>query len=245
MRSITGAIKERIQRWGKIFREAQSYYQGNLPATWAFIRDYFRVRQHTHASPIDLMHLRSFVREIHRGGLPGDIVECGSWRGGSAALMYQAAQDLGWHPDIYIYDSFEGFPKPAEEQIDGRKAQGILEGRFDWIKADEADVVKIFKALGLYSDKVHIVKGWFCDTTPHSPVREIALLHCDGDLYESTKDTLDSFYAKVVSGGFIVSNDYGEIWIGAKKAVDECIAAHCPGVAIHKIPGGGAYFRKP
>jgi hypothetical protein len=211
----------------------------------SFVRDYYRVRRHTHASPIDLLHLRAFILEMHREGLRGDIVECGSWRGGASALMYKRARDLGWNGDIYIYDSFEGFPKPAEKNIDGLKAQGISEGKFDWIKANEVDVVEVFKKLGLYSDKVHIVKGWFCDTAPHSPARNIALLHCDGDLYQSTKDTLDSFFSKVIKGGYIVSNDYGEVWIGAKKAVDECIAANCPGVAIHKIPGGGAYFRKP
>jgi O-methyltransferase len=241
MKSIT----RRFLRWGEIARAAWSFHHGSVPLTAAFLGNYFRVRQYTHASPADLMHLCSFVRDLHQSGLKGDIVECGSWKGGASALMYKTAHDLGWSPDIYIYDSFEGFPKPAEENIDGRKAQGIHQGKFDWIKADEADVVEIFKKLGLYSEKVHIIKGWFCDTTPSSPVRQIALLHCDGDLYQSTKDTLDSLYAKVVSGGYIVSNDYGEIWIGAKKAVDECIAAHCPGVTIHSIPGGGAFFRKP
>ncbi len=50
---------------------------------------------------------------------------------------------------------------------------------------------------------------------------------------------------KVVKGGYIVSNDYGDVWIGAKKAFDECVAAQCPGTVITRINGGGAYFRKP
>jgi len=234
-----------LKMLGEVVRTAGVYYGGNPVAVARFTRAYLRVRRHTHVSLIDLLHLRSLIEQIGRDGLQGDLVECGAWRGGSSAFLYKRARDLGIDPEIYIYDSFEGFPAPAAERIDGRKAQGINQGKFDWIKADREDVVAIFKQLGLYSEKVHIVKGWFCDTTPQSPVRKIVLLHCDGDLYQSTKDTLDSFYAKVVSGGYIVSNDYGDVWIGAKKAVDECVAANCPGVIIHKIPGGGAYFRKP
>ena len=121
----------------------------------------------------------------------------------------------------------------------------LIDGKYNWIKANGQDVVDIMIKLCLYNQKVHIVKGWFNETTPHSPAKKIMLLHCDGDLYESTKSTLDSFYHKVVKGGYIVSNDYGDVWIGAKKAVDECVAALCPEVKIIKIEGGGAYFRKP
>jgi O-methyltransferase len=227
-----------------IFKAALKFFNNPISAI-AFCLLHFRVRNYTHASISDLLYLQSFVRDLHAGKIAGDIVECGSWRGGSSAIMYKQARDLNWANSIYIYDSFEGFPEPDAVEIDGVKAQGIKQGKFDWIKASEEDVVAVFKKLDIFTSDVHIVKGWFNETTPHSPVQKIALLHCDGDLYESTRTTLESFYHKVVPGGYIVSNDYGDTWIGAKKAFDEWILAHCPQVSVQRVPGGGAYFKKP
>jgi O-methyltransferase len=233
------------RRSPKIFKRANEFYKGNVFKALKFTIEHFRVRNYTHASITDLLHLQFFLDQLKKEGISGDIVECGSWRGGSSALMWKRANELGMNNDIYIYDSFEGFPEPDDESIDGTKAQGIKVGKYDWIKADLQDVVDVMTKLGLYNQHVHIIKGWFNETTPHSPVKKIAMLHCDGDLYESTKSTLDSFYHKVAKGGYIVSNDYGHVWIGAKKAFDECVATHCPEVKITRIEGGGAYFRKP
>ena len=49
------------------------------------------------------------VGHIITSGLPGDFVECGVWRGGSAMLMARALNhfgDDGRH--IYLFDTFEG-----------------------------------------------------------------------------------------------------------------------------------------
>jgi len=227
-----------------IFKEAYNSY-GSVLKALQFTYWHFLVRNHTHASIPDLLYLQQFIRQLNDKNISGTIVECGSWKGGSAALMQKCASKLGWKNEIYVFDSFEGFPMPDNPDVDGLKAQGIKDGKYDWIKADESDVVNAFKHLSIYDTNVKIVKGWFNVTTPKSPARNIVLLHCDGDLYESTQSTLESFYHKVVSGGYIVSNDYGEIWIGAKKAFDEWIALHCPQVRIEKVPGGGAFFRKP
>lgn len=227
-----------------IFKTAYSIYYNFFKAL-QFAYWHFLVRNHTHASIPDLLFLQMFVRKLNDEQITGTIVECGSWKGGSAALIQKCANKLGWKNEIYVFDSFEGFPIPDRPDVDGLKAQGIKEGKYDWIKANENDVVSAFNRLGIYGENVKIVKGWFNVTTPNSPAQNIVLLHCDGDLYESTHSTLKSFYHKVVSGGYIVSNDYGDIWIGAKKAFDEWIALHCPEVKIERVPGGGAFFRKP
>jgi O-methyltransferase len=201
--------------------------------------------KHTHASIYDLLHLYTFVETIIQENIEGDIVECGCWRGGSSAIMLKRARELNSNCHIYIYDSFEGLPPAREVEIDGQKAQKAREKELAWLKADHQDVVQIMKKLNIYDDRVHIVKGWFNETTPHSPVSKVALLHSDGDLYESTKTVLENFYHKVDQGGFVVNNDYGEVWIGAKKAMDEFVDRHCHGTPIQVIRGGGAYLRKP
>jgi (2Fe-2S) ferredoxin len=68
------------------------------------------------------------------------------------------------------------------------------------------------------------VKGLFQDTVPRCDVGPIAVLHLDGDWYESVKVCLDHLYDRVSPGGVIQIDDYGH-WEGARKAVDEFMVA--------------------
>lgn len=227
------------------FRVTPAFYNYQLPKAYKFFSLYLKCMKHTHASIYDLLHWYTFVETIHRENIKGDIVECGCWRGGSSAITLKRGRELDLDCHMYIYDSFEGLPAAREVAIDGLKAQKAREKELAWLKADYEDVVQIMKKPGIYGDRVHIVKGWFDATTPQSPVRQVALLHSDGDLYESTRTALESFYPKVGKGGFVVNNDYGDVPIGAKKAMDEYVDQHCPGTPIRQIAGGGAHLRKP
>ena len=57
-----------------------------------------------------------------------------------------------------------------------------------------------FVGVGLWSDQVRLVKGWFKDTVPAAGVEKIAVLRLDGDLYESTIQVLEGFYPKLSTG---------------------------------------------
>ena len=58
-------------------------------------------------------------------------------------------------------------------------------------------------------DEAQMVKGLFQDTLPHSEIQHIALLHLDGDWYDSTRVCLEQLYDKVSPGGVIQIDDYG------------------------------------
>ena len=49
---------------------------------------------------------------------------------------------------------------------------------------------------------------------------KISILRLDTDFYESTKVELEVLFPKLISGGFLIIDDYGH-WKGARKAVDE------------------------
>ena len=71
---------------------------------------------------------------------------------------------------------------------------------------------------------MRLVKGFF-DNTLSSYEGRIALLHLDGDLYESYKVPLATLYDKVVRGGIIMFDEYADPrWTGARKAIDEFFA---------------------
>ena len=65
-----------------------------------------------------------------------------------------------------------------------------------------------------------IAEGWFRDTLPALPAERIAVLRLDGDLYESTMDTLVALEHRVPEGGFVVVDDYHAVPM-TKRAVDD------------------------
>lgn len=53
---------------------------------------------------------------IVKAKIPGDFVECGVWRGGSAMIMaYTLLQMKETNRKIYLYDTYEGMSEPTEE----------------------------------------------------------------------------------------------------------------------------------
>ena len=176
-----------------------------------------RVRRHTLVSHAKLNALCSLVADLERDRVPGAIVECGVFKGGAAALM---AFEAGGQRDIFLFDSFSGLPPPGDK--DGAIARETFhEG---WCASTETDVLRIFHALGVMNNHVHLMRGWFQDTLPGAEVGPIALLHVDADWYDSVKVVLDELFDHVVPGGYVVFDDYGR-WEGCTRAVDEFLAA--------------------
>lgn len=181
------------------------------------VRLFKRVGTHTLVSRAKLNALCTIAATLEHERIEGAIVECGVFKGGAAALM---AHETGGRRDIFLFDSFEGLPPPGAK--DGAVAQQTFhEG---WCASTEQNVRDIFSRLGVLNDRVHLVKGWFADTFPTAAPGPIALLHIDADWYDSVKLALDTFFDRVVEGGFVVFDDYRR-WEGCTRAVDEFLAA--------------------
>jgi hypothetical protein len=73
---------------------------------------------------------------------------------------------------------------------------------------------------------IFLVKGFIPDTFSEyfnqKPATQIALLHIDVDVYEATKACLEYLYERVVKGGIIMFDDYGQV-DGATQAINEFI----------------------
>ena len=178
---------------------------------------------------------------VNKSKLMGDIVECGVWKGGSAALMAKANLLSGNKTrTIHLFDSFTDICEPCEEKDGGRaimeakefsqpeELQGKLvplTGFYDKFGGHGTipDCKKLICGTMEYDEKKVIFhKGWFQDTIPRisKDIDKISILHLDADWYESTKICLDHLYEKVEKGGFVIFDDYGT-YEGCKKAVDE------------------------
>lgn len=158
---------------------------------------------------------------LEEAKLPGAFVECGTWKGGCAAIMGAIADRYGGKRMTWYLDSFEGMPDPTEADGSGTDE---IEG--DVLKASVSDVEEIiFKTLHLSPEYNRIVKGWFQETLPRvkGDIGPIALLRLDADWYEGTLYCLRELYDQVLPGGYIIFDDFAR-WEGCRRAVREFLA---------------------
>jgi len=165
------------------------------------------------------------VRYVVEYDIPGDLVECGVYRGGCCMLMAQVLGDLGSDRRIWLYDTFAGMAEPSA--ADGAGAMRLwrarrAEGRSDWLYAP-LDEVKANLARTGHAN-LQFVAGRVEETIPDRAPERIALLRLDTDLYEPTRHEMEHLYPRLSPGGVYISDDYGS-WVGARKAIDEYFAA--------------------
>jgi hypothetical protein len=156
--------------------------------------------------------LYRLARQAQREGVPGALVDCGVWNGGSSALLSAGAPDR----ELYAFDSFEGFPEP-DADLDGTKTTALT-GTYKGIEGYVRAAVGRFGS----GERLHIVKGWFEETFPTAApaIGPVAVLHADGDWHDSIRLTLDTFYDQLSPGGYVQVDDY-HMFKGARKAVDD------------------------
>ena len=144
--------------------------------------------------------------------LEGDAIECGSYRGGGAALIGQMLEGTG--KTVHVCDSFEGLPAPGEQ--DNFHHEG------DFNDTSAARVRDGLKALGVRAE-LHV--GFFDRTLPALADRRFAFAHIDVDLYRSVRECLEFCYPRMAAGAIMIFDDYAAPTChGAKAAVDEFFA---------------------
>ncbi len=171
------------------------------------------------------------VEYIDRNKIPGDIVECGVWRGGNVIMVKEYRSKSPIRRRLFLYDTFAGFTEPTEADVgtDGRVALPIYKARKkedhnEWAYASLEEVKENFRRFNLLDDDVVFKKGVVEETLKGDDLpQKIALLRLDTDWYESTKIELEVLYPRLATGGVLVLDDYGS-WLGSKKAVDEYFA---------------------
>jgi hypothetical protein len=207
------------------------------------------VAPYTMVAPPRLMNAWDLVKRVEAAGLPGAIVECGVFKGGTSGVMAAASSSAR---EIWLFDSFEGLPQPTE--ADGLKAHEYANGRstgalsaIDQCVGPLASVQELFfDVLRVDPRRVQIRKGWFQETLPEArhEVGPIAVLRLDGDWYESTRVCLENLYDLVPSGGFVIIDDYG-YWEGCRRAVDEFLAARQLKVELVAVDDTGVWWQVP
>ena len=187
-----------------------------------------QVRDFTMTSQERILAVIDSTRYLSRNNVPGAIVECGVWRGGSsmaAALSLLQEQDV--NRDFYLFDTFSGMTKPTDKDISfdgGMAIDQFPREHSNWCAADLEDVKSNMFATGFPRHRLHFIVGRVEETiTPAVAPDQIALLRLDTDWYESTHHELVHLFPRLSKGGILIIDDYGH-WQGARKAVDEYFA---------------------
>jgi len=189
------------------------------------------------------MHnIQNCVESVIRDQVPGDLIETGVWRGGATILMRAVLEAYGIDDRIvWVADSFQGLPAPDTEKypadagLDFTVFNNIL-------GVSLAEVKRNFELYGLLDDQVCFLKGWFRDTLPEAPIDQLAVLRLDGDLYESTMDSLIHLYPKLSVGGYLIVDDY-QIPACA-QAVEDYRKRNGITESIMDIDGYAVYWRR-
>jgi hypothetical protein len=197
----------------------------------SFIQHCIKGRALTMVPKARLDNVQRCIDDVIQNDVPGDMIETGVWRGGTAIFMKavlraRQAEDRR----VWVADSFEGLPKPdaglfpAEAKAHETK---LMRDVYHHFAVSLEDVQQNFERFALLDDGVQFLKGWFKDTLPVAPIQQLAVARLDGDYYDSTMDSLVNLYPKISPGGYVVIDDYGQDeWTYCRKAVDEFRTRH-------------------
>jgi O-methyltransferase len=202
-----------LRQIGKVLRKVQSrcqlaeqhrwfVQQGRTPAERqtraALARALRRISTHLKCahSPMELLLIADFLLA---SPLPGPVVECGCYKGGSTAKLSLAARATGRR--LLVCDSFAGLPVPAHEDrsLVTLHHEPYAQGMFAGTLAEVQDNVAAFGA----PEVCEYHQGYFKETLPGLPVEGLSCAFIDVDLISSATDCLLSLWPRLVHGGRI------------------------------------------
>ena len=236
----------RILHWSNsyLYRDAQEY---PFDMDRAFLRIFTRTKPYTMTSLERMYAMYKATEHVSKSHIPGDIVECGVWRGGSVMIAAILLKKLGdTSRSIYLYDTFTGMSKPGgvdATRYDGAKALDMwkfhhVNGKVAWCDASLEDVRRNVFDTGYPKNRFVFVEGKVEDTMPRTEPKRIALLRLDTDWYTSTYHELVHLYPRLSPGGVLIIDDYGH-WEGCRRAVDQYFRKQNTPILLHRIDYGG------
>lgn len=249
-------LKLRIEETPQIDYQALMEMQGKSAAFRdaepSFHALYERVRPFSMTSIERLYAMHKATAYIVKADIPGAIVECGVWRGGSMMMAALTLLSLGdTTRRLVLFDTFEGLPMPDKEKdidvlgnsnYDEWTRHRRTDASSDWACASLEEVQRNMTSTGYPFDKITFVKGLVQDTIPENSPDEISLLRLDTDWYASTVCELQNLYPRLSENGVLIVDDYGHLR-GQRQAVDEYFSRQA--VLLSRVDYSGRLMVKP
>ena len=163
-----------------------------------FNETYKTIKDYTLVDIYRCYELWQLVEEV--GKLNGALIEVGTWKGGSGALIAKKAKLSGIKDNVYLCDTFSGVVKACDKDLRYRggehadSSKEIVKEIIDKLKLDNANIL-----VGIFPEET---SKFICEKT-------FRFCHIDVDVYQSAKDIIKWLWPKLVIGGMVVFDDYG------------------------------------
>ena len=194
-----------------------------------FRKVWMSARHNTLVDEYRLFELWELVGQLDP--VPGQLLEVGAWRGGSAAIIAHSACRLQENRRVYVADTFQGVVKASEKDAYYRGGE-------------HADTGLAMVQTFLHNQRlqnVTLLPGVFPDDTGDRIAHErIAFCHIDVDVYESARDVFEWAWTRMNAGAVVVFDDYGffgcngltEFVADLKSRTDCIVVANLNGHAV-------------
>lgn len=161
--------------------------------------------------------INTIMRELDRtlaNTADGAIVEFGCYSGTTSLFIRRLLDTRQDAREFHAYDSFEGLPAKASQDVSGAGEQFIA----GELAVSKKDFIQEFKKANLTLPTIH--KGWFNDLTSKDVPPKIAFAFLDGDFYDSIADSLRLVLPNLAEHATIIFDDYAhEALPGVERAV--------------------------
>ena len=203
---------------------------------------YEKSKTHTMTSMASMYALYKAVQYIADAKIPGDIVECGVYKGGSMMIAAMTLESMGdIDRQLWLYDTYAGMAQPTDRDVDvyGRSPRQRWQdaesgGINSWCMAPLDEVKSNLYSTAYPRQKMQFVEGKVEETIPNSLPETIALLRLDTDFFESTQHELIHLFPKLSTNGVLIIDDYGW-WKGSRDATDQYFEENGVKILLHRV----------
>lgn len=191
--------------------------------------------------PSEALHI---VRHLNRVlPLEGDVCEFGIAQGTTSALM--ANEIRGTTKNLWLFDSFEGLPKPSDRDIliDDFYNLGSIERYQGTMACKQEEAIGRLRSINFPSERVRVVPGFIEKTSKLANLpKTVCFAYVDFDFYEPIKIALELLDPRLPVGGVVIVDDYGYFSEGAAAAVDEFVEERLPRYTKEPSPEWASKF---
>lgn len=193
-------LRTSAKLWGAAL--ALRFCSWRLPEFLALLRCHFRIENATGLSEQSFLY--SSIQTLPNA-LPGDVVECGSYKGGTSAILSLACSKT--HRKLHVFDSFCGLPAPTDfdsrhyliaEPLSHVYQEGSWAGSLEEVRRN----IQYYGDLSV----CEFHRGFFDETMPefNSPV---ALAFCDVDLRLSLETCIRYLWPLLSDGAMFFTHE--------------------------------------
>jgi hypothetical protein len=160
----------------------------------------------------EMIYIAKYIYQANLLKVPGDILECGCFKGYSSCCLSWVASYFSKR--LIIADSFEGLPDVGHSKYKPHEYRGD----FETVKAN----IQCYGAI----NSVEFIKGWYSDSLVNF-ARPLSVLWMDVDLPESTRDVLQNTFGCLDDRGVILSHEYqddlktSEVYVEIQRFFEE------------------------